>query len=162
MKTIEDLKLMGQPALESMFLQLTGNKPEKNLSKNQLAQKVYDLQQPDAPREEPTHDEDLVGEDANDDVPVDELAVEQDGDAVRPTEPDSTHNTPNAGTKQKKAGKTDERVSAEEVSHAVRALGINYDFDGDSVTFTRGTKSLSTTLKQPIHRIVAIAESVAR
>lgn len=178
MKSLEDLNLMTVPMLEKIHLDLTGNKPKKGLTKQQLTQRVFELQQPDpTPPEAPKSDEgatppvessaadandfdDLVGgdedepEDAQGDA--DSLSVNDEEDLIG-DEP-----TPQPKLPSKVDVKvSDAHANRADVDRALAHLPIKVEHDETGLTIIAGSKRIYTTIKQPLHVIVATAEAFA-
>lgn len=205
MKTLEDLQLMTAPMLEGIHKSLTGNAPKKGMTKNQLVQRVYDLQQPDpvtadnAPNkaksvndatppaandmlvDDEEEGEDLIGGDPAPAAPADETknaslasASQPFGDRD-PTAPQmqdfGTRKLVDAdadlvgdvgGPEQKVFPHTDEQAKVKDIPVALAHLPIMVHISDGLVHLTKGGKRLDTTVKQPLHRILATAEVFAR
>lgn len=183
MKTLEDLNLMSTSALQQAHLQLTGNKPQANLTKAQLVQRVYDLQQPD-PIEPPaaedpqtqTDADDLLGDadpeetdpaaiaalaaEASNDDSADALSVpaEPDADDLLGSEP--TSSGPVLPTK-KEFERTDKIANKKDVVEALAHLGLGIVPDMNGITISKGGKLMYIGYAQPLHRIVGAAETFA-
>lgn len=183
MKSIQDLNLMTVPMLEKIHLDLTGNQPKKGLTKSQLVQRVFDLQQADPePQEKPQEKpeeaksdegatppaensaadandfDDLVGgeddEAEGDDNSADSLSV-NDEDLIG-------EETPQPKLPAKVAVKvSEEQATHDEVRRALAHLPVQVHHDETGITIVHGSKQIYTTIRQPLHVIVATAEAFA-
>lgn len=188
MKSIEDLNLMGVPALQGIHLQMTGNKPKANMSKQQLVMRVFELQQPDpvapkAPERVEGATEGASNQPAKaESLAADDLSVDDDAPAADPTDPNSADflsvsdeepgNDDLIGDAPAPVGLqlpaqehfavSDAQAVHGEVHRALAHLPVQVAVDQDVVTIRKGGREICTTMKQPLHRIVSAAESFAR
>lgn len=172
MKSMEDLNLMTVPMLENIHLQLTGNKPKKGLTKQQLVLSVFDLQQadptppetPEAPKsgdgDTPPAENNAAG--ANDfddltgdvgDADADALSVNDDEDLIGEAAPQAPERW--------EAPHSNEEARFEDIERALRHLPLRIVPDETGITLHKGSKSIYATIRQPLHVIVATAEAFA-
>lgn len=167
MKSMEDLNLMSVPMLEKIHLDLTGNKPKKGLTKQQLVLSVFDLQQadPTPPEESKTPDSDegatppaensTAGANDFDDLTGD------DADALSANDDEDLIGEAPAAPAKWQGPHSDTDANPEDVKRALSHLPLVVEFDQSGMTLRNGSKSIYTTIRQPLHVIVATAEVFA-
>lgn len=160
MKTLEDLNLLPTAALQEIYLELTGNKPKSSLNKAQLVQAVYEVQQPDADVKDATGDESNDEETEKSLSDADALSVEEEEDDLIGDAPGGDLG-PDLPAKREFT-RSDKDANVEEIAKALAHLPIQVVVDDVTVTLTKGSKEICTTVKQPLYRIVATAETFAR
>lgn len=169
MKSLEDLNLMTMPMLEKIHMDLTGNKPKFGMTKPKLVQRVYDLQQPAPPSTEDQEsskddtqgaENSAAGENSLDDLMGDDAAAKDlsvgdedligEDPATEPVMP-AKWNAPHS----------DKAATHKDVKKALAHLPLQIEADETGITIISGSKRLYTTINQPLHRIVATAETFA-
>lgn len=177
MKTLEDFKLMSEPMLRGIHLSLTGNEAKKNMTKDQLVKRVFELQQPDPEPAKPDEAPKPAAPQTLDDTP----AADDDGVGVEDFlgEDPAASTTPGSSTDADFLSvdddggfpdapvatvfeRSEDNANPKDIRKALAHLSVQVEIEDGAVTISRGAKSICTTLKQPLHRIVQVAEVLAR
>lgn len=157
MKTLEDFELMTVPVLKGIITELTGNAPKNDAKKAELVQLAYDLQQP-VPQE--TQPEPA----AEDEAPVDEqsaadLSVEDEDDLVGDA-PAPTPEPVRPAKVEVPVSTSDAKIK--DIEKALAHVDATIEVGNECVIVRKGAKRMTTTVKQPLHRIVKAVELFAR
>lgn len=153
MKTLEDFDMLTVPVLEGIITELTGNKPKAGTKKAELVQLAYDLQQPVPQPEEQTE------------APADvenaaDLSVEDEADDLVGEEPG--HTPEPVRPAKVEVAVSDAMPKGKEIEKALAHVDATVQVGPECVVVNKGAKRMTTTVKQPLHRIVKAVELFAR